>query len=459
MITAFLSYARADGGDRARRLLAALRDARREPWLDSEEMVAGTDWRKSVRQAIRDSEALILLVTPAAMASNAVTMEIEEALRLHKNIIPVLGPETGPAQLPQALGALQRVDFRGDETRAFAQVLTGLDHGWDEVDTAIARLVDANLPALYGQLVTKLQQYAAARARLNRPPELYLAIASLVAAVAEEERSGGGPVHTLAASLLAGRFPNSTSEWKDVLEAHRLFVSQIVADWNRTLPQAVAGVPVPIVLVVMTRQQASQLEDGSAFPAPDELSALYTRIRQNVLVNPTWVERYGPSRESWQPLGMATSLDQLVRTELQQLGTIPRPLVPEFIDILQLTDAEARKQLVALRREGCVVIMDVISMCHPVLFDAYRRSLLDAYPRSFLVKITPGLEFKDELTFRIRQRVDCEFSYRYENDYDEFCKLISTPIELQRYVRSTLWKVLPDSDWPEGSRAYRHRGD
>lgn len=459
MITAFLSYARADGGDRARRLMAALRDARREPWLDSEEMVAGTDWRKSVKQAIRDSEALILLVTPASMASNAVIMEIEEALRLRKNIIPVFGPETSKAQLPQALEALQRVDFRQDEARAFAQILTGLEHGWDEVDTAITRLLDANLPAHYEPLVTKLQQYAAARARLNRPPELYLAIASLVAAVAEEERSGGGPVHTLAASLLAGRFPNAASEWKDVLEAHPLFVSQIITDWNRTLPQAVAGVGVPIVLVVMTRQQASQLEDGSAFPAADELSALFTRIRQNDLVNPAWVDRYGPSRESWQPLGMATSLDQLVRTELQQLGTIPRPLVPEFFDILQLTDAQARKQLVALRREGCVVIMDVISMCHPALFDAYRRSLLDAYPRSFLVKITPGLEFKDELTFRIRQRVDCEFSYRYENDYDELCKLISTPIELQRYVRSTLWKVLPDSDWPVGSRAFRNRGD
>ncbi|MGC9973401.1 MAG: toll/interleukin-1 receptor domain-containing protein [Bryobacteraceae bacterium] len=459
MITAFLSYARADGGDRALRLLAALRDARREPWLDSEEMVAGTDWMKSVKQAIRDSEALILLVTPASMVSAPVAMEIDEALRLRKTLIPVFGPETGAAQLPAALGTLHRVDFRQDETRAFAQILTGLDQGWDDVDAAIARLVDANLPAHYEPLVTKLQQYAAARARLNRPPELYLAIASLVEAVAEEERNGRGPVHTLAAGLLAGRFPNSTSAWKDVLEAHQPFVSQIIADWNRKLPQAVAGVPVPIVLVVMTRQQASQLEDGSAFPAPDELSALFTRIRQNVLVTPGWVDRYGPSRESWQPLGMATTLDQLVRTELQQLGTVPRPLVPEFIDILQLTDAQARKQLVALRREGCVVIMDVISMCHPALFDAYRRSLLDAYPRSFLVKITSGLEFKDELTFRIRQRVDCEFSYRYENDFDELCKLITTPIELQRYVRSTLWKVLPDNAWPEGSRAFRHLGD
>jgi len=59
-------------------------------WVDSEQLRAGENWRESINAAIKDSFALILVVSPESKASQYVTYEWAYALGVGVKVIPVL---------------------------------------------------------------------------------------------------------------------------------------------------------------------------------------------------------------------------------------------------------------------------------------------------------------------------------------------------------------------------------
>ena len=117
-----------------------------------------------------------------------------------------------------------------------------------------------------------------------------------------------------------------------------------------------------------------------------------------------------------------------------------------------------RVKLRDLREKGCVVVMDVLSIFHPSIHSSYRRSLLDAHSKTFLVKVGPLVSlanFQQELPFRISQRLDLEFSDRVELDRDPRCKKCPDLYDLRTYVYNEFWTVTPETAWPsKGSRPY-----
>ncbi len=100
MIHVFLSYARADGLDAATKLRAELTAMGFQVWRDIEEMQGGLAWKEQLRAALRQVDALLLLLTPGAVAAKTVEWEWEKALTLDKRVIPLLiQPCDAPAEL------------------------------------------------------------------------------------------------------------------------------------------------------------------------------------------------------------------------------------------------------------------------------------------------------------------------------------------------------------------------
>ena len=61
-----------------------------ETWLDEERLTAGEDWREEIDAAIKDSFALLLVLTPKSLESRYVTYEWSVALGTGKKVIPLL---------------------------------------------------------------------------------------------------------------------------------------------------------------------------------------------------------------------------------------------------------------------------------------------------------------------------------------------------------------------------------
>jgi len=107
MAKVFISYDR-DDSDFAELVQGRLEKAGHDTLLDIEILNAGDDWRDELDQAIRDSHALVVIMTPEARASAYVAYEWAFALGANINIIPL---ELKASAFHPRLDVLQRLDF------------------------------------------------------------------------------------------------------------------------------------------------------------------------------------------------------------------------------------------------------------------------------------------------------------------------------------------------------------
>lgn len=103
MIQVFLSYARSDGLAAATKLRGELQALGFVVWRDIEEMQGGQAWKDQLRVALRQADAVLTLLTPAAVVSKMVEWEWENALTLGK---PVIGLLIQPCDVPAELQRL-----------------------------------------------------------------------------------------------------------------------------------------------------------------------------------------------------------------------------------------------------------------------------------------------------------------------------------------------------------------
>lgn len=89
----FISYARRDGEDFARRLRARLE--REEPevslWQDRARLEGGVSWWRQITEALDNVEFMVLVMTPAAVRSPVVTKEWRYARQQGVCVYPVKG--------------------------------------------------------------------------------------------------------------------------------------------------------------------------------------------------------------------------------------------------------------------------------------------------------------------------------------------------------------------------------
>ena len=105
----FVCYAREDAGFVLR--LAASLQARGVPvWLDQWNIKGGTDWDHSIDSALHDCAQFLIVLSPAAVASDEVRGELRTALDKKKPVVPVLRQT---CDIPRRLLLTQYVDFTG----------------------------------------------------------------------------------------------------------------------------------------------------------------------------------------------------------------------------------------------------------------------------------------------------------------------------------------------------------
>lgn len=138
MSSFFVSYSRVDKG-----FVGEMEDELAERgislWIDTIGQRAGKDWKKAIDAAIETHDGMIVVISPASLASQYVTYEWSYAMGLRKPIIPVMierpdaknefhqlvlkdGMPAVPALHPK-LEALHYLDFTDPDTRDWDSLL------------------------------------------------------------------------------------------------------------------------------------------------------------------------------------------------------------------------------------------------------------------------------------------------------------------------------------------------
>ncbi|MBV8524362.1 MAG: toll/interleukin-1 receptor domain-containing protein, partial [Acetobacteraceae bacterium] len=124
----FISYARSDGEDVAREVLR-LAEEHNPPlaaWLDHEGLEGGEDWWRQAAAAIDGAEHLVLVLTPAALASENCEKEWSYARERGVQVSPVKGvARLDDAAMPRWMRAAHRFNLNIPEHRV--RLLRGLE--------------------------------------------------------------------------------------------------------------------------------------------------------------------------------------------------------------------------------------------------------------------------------------------------------------------------------------------
>ena len=97
----FVSHSSADRWI-ARRISQDLNDLGVETFLDEKDIETGDSIDSSVHAHLKDCDEMLILLSPAALASSWVLIEIGGAMALEKRLVPIL-LHTGPNDLPRAI--------------------------------------------------------------------------------------------------------------------------------------------------------------------------------------------------------------------------------------------------------------------------------------------------------------------------------------------------------------------
>ena len=128
----FISHAVADK-DLAGRVAATLKESGFQVW-DESQVLPGDNWGEQLGQALRDSQAMVVLLTPQAVQSPNVTLEVGYALgqlAYKGRVVPVIAapPDQLPRdKIPWVLSKFHTVNLTGAEQeeeglKRIAQVL------------------------------------------------------------------------------------------------------------------------------------------------------------------------------------------------------------------------------------------------------------------------------------------------------------------------------------------------
>lgn len=204
----FISYARVDAPV-AHQVEQVLTQWGCQPWLDQRSLSGGQDWSAALEQAIDGSQALALILTPAALASQMVCWEYERALARG---LPVLLIRAGRVeQLPPTLAHAPLIDFQNTQRAGSSLYFTLADCGLapaapeDRLDAVVGF---SNFAVVEGRTPPDWTVYQVPVSYYRR--RLLLAAAPLLAALAlpflaepalPRDSLGGGTVGVLVTAL------------------------------------------------------------------------------------------------------------------------------------------------------------------------------------------------------------------------------------------------------------------
>jgi hypothetical protein len=120
----FISYARADSIAFVDRLERDLKAQKFHPWVDRHGLEGGEAWVEEIEQAIDVCQALVVVLSPAAVKSKYVHMEYHYAQDEGKQVIPVMW---GAVKIPMDLRLTQCLDFQVNYKEGLRQLVQALN--------------------------------------------------------------------------------------------------------------------------------------------------------------------------------------------------------------------------------------------------------------------------------------------------------------------------------------------
>ena len=138
----FVSYKKPEDVDFADSVANRIEKAGFIPWIDNDRLQVGMDWGRDIDQAIKESYALIVIMSSDARASEYVTYEWAYALGAGITVIPILYKRT---ELHPRLEALQYLDFTSYNHRPWDELIGAVTRASSQQDTPryIKQAIDA----------------------------------------------------------------------------------------------------------------------------------------------------------------------------------------------------------------------------------------------------------------------------------------------------------------------------
>lgn len=118
----FFSYARSDA-EFVLKVASALRLDGVELWVDQLDIPTGARWDESVEGALQSCACLVVVLSPASVASFNVLDEVNYTLGEQKRVVPIL---LHPCQIPFRLKRIQNIDFTAGYERGYRALLAAL---------------------------------------------------------------------------------------------------------------------------------------------------------------------------------------------------------------------------------------------------------------------------------------------------------------------------------------------
>jgi nucleoside phosphorylase len=186
-------------------------------------------------------------------------------------------------------------------------------------------------------------------------------------------------------------------EWtvEQVNQASKIIQVYIIDNVLKIFPEQKGKLlHVPIVLVVMNREDAGQLASGKACKFKSkELSEHYKQIIDAIFSDSEnsadrWINCYADSPQDWRPFSNNNNSKTIKEIVTEAIKVVEKKdyhgqLTPDFFDIHTLI--ENREKLKELRQNGCIVIVDPISMRHPKIQSFLQLSSIDVSHNTALI--------------------------------------------------------------------------
>ena len=122
----FISYSRRDE-EFVRKLATSLSELGANVWIDVEDIPAGMKWSSAIQQGLRESQIMLVILSPDSTASTNVEDEWQDFLDNRKPIIPVLWRPVPSTDIHFQLRRIQYIDFHHQHyEEAFRQLTAEL---------------------------------------------------------------------------------------------------------------------------------------------------------------------------------------------------------------------------------------------------------------------------------------------------------------------------------------------
>lgn len=333
---------------------------------------------------------------------------------------------------------------------------------WATVQDEFNKLNKANVTASLEDLVDYVHRLIDSKPKGYSPAdalELVETVRSVISQVEEGEPLEG----VLAQARSVGYIQSYPTSPKTVININNQVNEAIL---EKTLEKLKANAPnpkleVPVILLVMNKTQAVELDDETAFAdLPQDFKETFKQDFDALrpMLDADWIERYGKKPEDWRPFTDTTeSIKQRLNTMLniiKQRKKYESQLVPKFVDIHTLNQEWG--ELVSLRQKGCIVIEDAISMRYPSIQREYRRSLLDAFNKTIIIRIVPRADALDcinqpMLTW-VEKFEDLEF-YKRREVGDDTCREIFKSLDFLGWFNTHVPSLIPKEEKVKNSVA------